>query len=35
LGRNSAGTVRVAIRLTGVGGRPNVDNVYIDPWNRG
>jgi hypothetical protein len=35
LGGNSGGTAQAAIRLTGVGGRPNVDNVYIDPWNRG
>lgn len=35
LGRNSGGMVQAAIRVTGVSGRPNVDNVYIDPWNRG
>jgi hypothetical protein len=35
LARNSPGTVQASIRLTGVSGRPNVDNVYIDPWNRG
>jgi hypothetical protein len=31
----SGGTAQVSVRITGVSGRPLVDDVYIDPWNRG
>jgi hypothetical protein len=31
----SGGTAQVSLRLTGLTGRPYVDDVYIDPWNRG
>jgi hypothetical protein len=29
------GSARVSVRLTGVSGNPRVDDVFIDPWNRG
>ena len=31
----SGGSARVSVRLTGVSGNPRVDDVFIDPWNRG
>jgi hypothetical protein len=31
----SGGTAQASVRLTGVTGRPRVDDVFIDPWNRG
>lgn len=31
----SGGTAWVSVRLTGVSGTPQVDDVFIDPWNRG
>src|SRR4051794_9395261 len=31
----SGGTSQVSLRLTGLSGDPRVDDVFIDPWNRG
>lgn len=31
----SGGVAQVALRLTGLSGDPQVDDVFIDPWNRG
>jgi hypothetical protein len=31
----TGGTAKVAVKLTGVSGHPQVDDVFIDPWNRG
>lgn len=31
----SGGSARVSVRLTGVSGNPRVDDIFIDPWNRG
>ncbi|HET7048793.1 MAG TPA: hypothetical protein VFI54_11055 [Solirubrobacteraceae bacterium] len=31
----SGGVAQVSLRLTGVSGDPQVDDVFIDPWNRG
>jgi len=31
----SGGVAQVSLRLTGVSGEPQVDDVFIDPWNRG
>jgi hypothetical protein len=31
----SAGTAKVSLRFTAVTGDPRVDDVFIDPWNRG
>jgi hypothetical protein len=31
----SGGSSQASVRLTGVSGRPRVDDVFIDPWNRG
>ena len=31
----SGGSARVSVRLTGLSGNPRVDDVFIDPWNRG
>jgi hypothetical protein len=31
----SGGAAEVSVRLTGVSGTPRVDDVFIDPWNRG
>ena len=31
----SGGSAQVSVRLTGVSGNPQVDDVLIDPWNRG
>ena len=35
LGLLSGGTARVSLELTGVLGDPQVDDVFVDPWNRG
>lgn len=34
-GALAGGTAQVSLRLTGVTGDPQVDDVFIDPWNRG
>jgi len=31
----SGGSAQVSLRLTGLSGHPRVDDVFIDPWNRG
>ncbi|MDF2776073.1 MAG: hypothetical protein K0S86_5574, partial [Geminicoccaceae bacterium] len=31
----SGGSAQVSVRLTGVSGNPRVDDIFIDPWNRG
>jgi len=31
----SGGTAQVSLRLTALSGDPHVDDVFIDPWNRG
>jgi hypothetical protein len=31
----SGGTANVSLLLTGLSGQPVIDDVYIDPWNRG
>jgi hypothetical protein len=31
----SNGVARVSVRLTALSGNPEVDDVFIDPWNRG
>jgi hypothetical protein len=31
----SGGVAQVSLRLTAVIGDPRVDDVFIDPWNRG
>jgi hypothetical protein len=35
LGALSGGTAQVSVRITGLSGAPRVDDLYIDPWNRG
>jgi len=35
LGLLSGGTAQVSLRLTALTGDPQVDDVFIDPWNRG
>ena len=35
LGLLSGGTAQVSLELTGVLGDPQVDDVFVDPWNRG
>ena len=35
LGLLSGGTAQVSLELTGVLGNPQVDDVFVDPWNRG
>ncbi|MGA2010503.1 MAG: hypothetical protein ABSH51_08240 [Solirubrobacteraceae bacterium] len=35
LGPQSGGTAQVSVRLTALSGNPRVDDVFIDPWNRG
>ena len=35
LGLLSGGTAQVSLRLTAMAGDPQVDDVFIDPWNRG
>lgn len=34
-GAGSDGTAEVSLLLAGLSGRPVIDDVYIDPWNRG
>jgi hypothetical protein len=31
----SGGTAQVSVRITALLGNPKVDDVFIDPWNRG
>jgi hypothetical protein len=35
IGALSGGTASVSLRLIALSGDPRVDDVYIDPWNRG
>lgn len=35
LGALSGGTAQVSLQLTSLAGNPQVDDVFIDPWNRG
>jgi hypothetical protein len=35
LGILGDGTAQISVRLTGLTGHPRVDDVFIDPWNRG
>jgi hypothetical protein len=35
LGLTPGGTVVVNVRITGLVGDPRIDDVWIDPWNRG
>jgi hypothetical protein len=35
LGLLSGGTAQVSLEFTGVLGDPQVDDVFVDPWNRG
>jgi hypothetical protein len=35
LGALSGGTAQVSVSFTGLGGSPQVDDVFIDPWSRG
>jgi len=35
LGLLSGGTAQVSLRITAITGDPKVDDVFIDPWNRG
>jgi hypothetical protein len=35
LAATSGGVAQVSIRLTGLLGDPHVDDVFVDPWNRG
>jgi hypothetical protein len=35
LGPLSGGTVQARIRVSALTGRPRVDDVFVDPWNRG
>jgi hypothetical protein len=35
LGVVSGGTARVSLQLTTLAGDPQIDDVFIDPWNRG
>jgi hypothetical protein len=35
LGLLSGGSAQVSVRLTALTGDPQVDDVFIDPWNRG
>lgn len=35
LGLLSGGTAQVSLRITALAGNPRVDDVFIDPWNRG
>jgi hypothetical protein len=35
LAATSGGVAQVSLRLTALSGDPNVDDVFIDPWNRG
>jgi hypothetical protein len=31
----SGGVAQVSVRITALSGEPTVDDVFIDPWNRG
>ena len=35
LAATTNGVARVSVRLTALSGEPQVDDVFIDPWNRG
>ena len=35
LGLLSGGTAQVSLQVTALAGDPRVDDVFIDPWNRG
>ena len=35
LAATSDGVAQVSVRLTALSGEPEVDDVHIDPWNRG
>lgn len=35
LGVLSGGSAQVSVRLTGLSGRPRIDDVFVDPWGRG
>ncbi len=35
LGALSGGTAQVSLQLTALTGDPRIDDVFIDPWNRG
>jgi hypothetical protein len=35
LGALSGGTAQVSLTFTGLSGDPEIDDVFIDPWNRG
>jgi hypothetical protein len=35
LAATSNGVAQVSLRLTALAGNPRVDDVFIDPWNRG
>jgi hypothetical protein len=35
LAATSNGVAQVSVRLTALSGEPEVDDVFIDPWNRG
>ena len=35
LGVLSGGTAQVSLQLTALAGDPRIDDVFIDPWNRG
>ena len=35
LGVLSGGTAQVSLQLTALAGDPQIDDVFIDPWNRG
>ena len=35
LGALSGGTAQVSVALTGLSGDPQIDDVFIDPWNHG
>jgi hypothetical protein len=35
LGALSGGTAQVSLQVVGLAGDPEVDDVFIDPWNRG
>jgi hypothetical protein len=35
LAASSGGTAQVSVTLTGLSGRPRVDDVFVDPWSRG
>lgn len=35
LGLLSGGTAQVSLQITALAGNPRIDDVFIDPWNRG